>query len=523
MPVHHCLIRFTTVLVLLLAAAGSFAQAQPAAKEYQPTPFQEGKDVVWLPTPQSVVDKMLDVAKVGANDFVIDLGSGDGRTVITAAKRGARAMGVEFNPNMVELSNRNAEKAGVAARVRLVQGDLFEADISQATVLTLYLLPAINVNLRPKILDLTPGTRVVSHAFDMAEWQADQTSSVEGKTVYLWIVPAKVAGTWKLQGGEISLTQNFQMLEGTLKTGDRSVPITNGRLRGDQISFSAGNAKYSGRVSGQSMEGTVAGSTSGKWSATLAPASSTQKEFEPHVGQQGKDVIWVPTPEALIEQMLNMAKVTADDFVMDLGAGDGRTVIAAAKRGARALGVEYNPDMVELSNRNAEKAGVTGKARFMKADLFETDLSQATVITMYLLPTINMKLRAKVLDLKPGTRVVSHAFDMNDWEPDETANVDGRRAYLWIVPAKVAGNWQLAQGELALQQKFQTIEGTLKYGERSVAIANGRLNGDQISFIAGDAEYSGRVGAGVIDGTVRSGGDTKKWSAKLRSASAAVH
>jgi predicted RNA methylase len=522
MPVHHRLIRWFAMLALLIAAGSVCAQAQPAAKEYQPTPFQEGKDVVWLPTPQSVVDKMLDVAKVTASDFVIDLGSGDGRTVITAAKRGARALGVEFNPNMVELSQRAAEKAGVTSRVKFEQGDLFEADLSQASVLTLYLLPTINVKLRPKILDtMKPGARVVSHAFDMAEWQADETSSVEGKTVYLWIVPAKVTGTWKLQGSDLALSQNLQMLAGSLKTGDRTVMITNARMRGDQITFTAGSAKYTGRVNGKTMEGTVSGASSGKWSATLA-ATAAEKEYEPHVGQQGKDVIWVPTPESLIEQMLNMARVTADDIVMDLGSGDGRTVIAAAKRGARAMGIEYNPDMVELSTRNAEKAGVAAKARFAKADLFETDLTQATVITMYLLPTINMKLRPKILDLKPGTRIVSHAFDMNEWEADETANVEGRRAYLWIVPAKVAGNWQLGDGELVLDQKFQKVEGTLKLGQRSVAIANGKLRGDQISFIAGDAEYAGRVGAGLIDGTVKTGGDTKKWTAKLRQATAAA-
>ncbi len=185
-----------------------------------------------------------------------------------------------------------------------------------------------------------------------------------------------------------------------------------------------------------------------------AQPAKKDKEFEPQVGQEGKDVVWVPTPQGLIDKMLDMAKVTPGDSVIDLGSGDGRTVIAAAKRGARAAGIEYNPDMVELSKRNAEKAGVAGKATFMKADLFESDFSQATVITMYLLPTINIKLRPKILDLKAGTRIVSHAFTMDDWQADQTDSFDGRTAYMWIVPAKVEGTWQFAQGELSLNQSY---------------------------------------------------------------------
>src|SRR5471032_3034714 len=157
-------------------------------------------------------------------------------------------------------------------------------------------------------------------------------------------------------------------------------------------------------------------------------AQPAKKDFEPQVGQEGKDVIWVPTPQGLIDKMLDMARVTPTDSLIDLGSGDGRTVIAAAKRGARALGIEYNPDRVELSKHSAEKAGVSAKANFAKADLFESDLSEATVITMYLLPTINIKLRPKILDLKPGTRIVSHAFTMDDWAADQTASFDGRTA-----------------------------------------------------------------------------------------------
>ena len=245
------------------------------------------------------------------------------------------------------------------------------------------------------------------------------------------------------------------------------------------------------------------------------------KEFEPQVGQEGKDVIWVPTPEGLIAKMLDMTKVTAADTVIDLGSGDGRTVIAAAKRGAKALGIEYNPDMVELSKRNAEKAGVAGKANFMKADLFESDFSQATVITMYLLPTINLKLRPKILDLKPGTRIVSHAFTMDDWQADQTESFDGRTAYMWIVPAKVEGSWQLDKGELALNQTYQNVTGTLRGSGNPVAITNGKLRGDQISFSAGNTEYTGRVNGNTIEGTMR-GASSGPWHATRAAAKPAV-
>lgn len=248
----------------------------------------------------------------------------------------------------------------------------------------------------------------------------------------------------------------------------------------------------------------------------FSPAQAAQGEYQPEVGQEGKDVVWVPTPQVLVDKMLDMAKVTSKDYVIDLGSGDGRTVITAAKRGAKALGIEYNPEMVELSKRNAAKEGVTDKATFMKADLFESDFSQATVITMFLLPSINIKLRPKILDLKPGTRIVANSFDMEDWKPDETAKVDGCSnwctAYLWIVPAKVGGTWNLSQGELTLKQTFQMISGTLKSGNNTAQITNGKLNGDQITFTAGGAQYTGHVNGNSIEGTVK-GGSNGKWRA----------
>jgi SAM-dependent methyltransferase len=240
--------------------------------------------------------------------------------------------------------------------------------------------------------------------------------------------------------------------------------------------------------------------------------SQPAKEYHPEVGQAGKDVVWVPTPQALVDKMLDMAKVTPKDYVIDLGSGDGRTVITAAKRGAKALGIEYNPDMVELSKRNAAKEGVTDKATFVKADIFTSDFSKAQVITMFLLPSINLKLRPKILDLKPGTRIVSNSFDMEEWKPDETATVESCNnwctAHLWIVPAKVAGTWKLPQGELTIKQTFQMISGTLKNGSAGTQI-NGKLNGDQITFTAGATQYKGHVNGSSMEGTA--GG--KKWSA----------
>jgi len=252
----------------------------------------------------------------------------------------------------------------------------------------------------------------------------------------------------------------------------------------------------------------------------LLPAIAVAQQYEPSVGQEGKDVIWVPTPDELVQAMLDLAKVTPNDFVMDLGSGDGRIVIAAAKRGARAVGVEYNPEMVELSKRNAEKAGVSGKASFVNADLFATDLSHATVITMYLLPSLNLKLRPTILDLKPGTRVVSHAFNMGEWQYDKTVEKQGRTAYLWIVPAKVAGAWTWAANpgtaELKISQIFQTIDGTLKAEGKEAPIKDAKLDGSHIEFVCGDAEYSGRVNGKSIEGTVKMKGREQKWSATLK-------
>jgi precorrin-6B methylase 2 len=235
---------------------------------------------------------------------------------------------------------------------------------------------------------------------------------------------------------------------------------------------------------------------------TQAPATT----FEPRVGQAGKDVVWVPTPQELVDKMLDLAQVTKQDFLMDLGSGDGRTVITAAKRGLRAQGVEYNPDMVSLAQRNAQAAGVTDRATFVQADLFQTDFSKAQVITMFLLPSINMKLRPTILNMRPGTRIVSNTFTMEDWQPDQSETISECSswctAHLWIVPAKVAGAWQLPQGTLTLTQEFQMVNGTLG----TTAISGGKLRGDAITFTVGNTVYNGRVEGNTIRGTMSSGG-----------------
>ena len=245
-------------------------------------------------------------------------------------------------------------------------------------------------------------------------------------------------------------------------------------------------------------------------------ATATKRPYKPEVGQPGKDVVWVPTPQALVDRMLNAAKITPADFLIDLGSGDGRTVITAAKRGTRALGIEYNPDMVELAKRNAQEAGVADQATFVKADIFESDFSKATVISMFLLSDLNLRLRPKILDLKPGTRIVSNTFRMGDWEPDEELNATKGcenycTAYYWLVPAKVDGSWKLGDGVLTLKQQYQKISGTLVAGGKEMSLGTPRLSGANISFSAGGARYTGRVSGNAMEGSIDGGKD--KWKA----------
>ena len=259
---------FAIVLCLLLATACGFAQTGDG--ECRMPEGTTGKDVVWVPTPQVTVDTMLDMAKVTSSDYVIDLGSGDGRTVITAAKRGATAHGIEYDPERVAFSVCNAAREKVSARATFEKADLFESDFSKATVITMFLLPNINLKLRPKIMDMKPGTRVVSNSFDMGDWKPDQTTSLTENcsgwcTAYLWIVPAKVEGDWKLGNDRLMFNQEFQEVTGTLDQNGKDLQIT-GKLDGDKISFNAGGTEYTGTVSGNTISGTRAGG--GSWKAT---------------------------------------------------------------------------------------------------------------------------------------------------------------------------------------------------------------------------------------------------------------
>lgn len=263
-------------------------------------------------------------------------------------------------------------------------------------------------------------------------------------------------------------------------------------------------------------------------SGPLPAQDRNNPDYVPKVGQEGKDVIWVPTPKALVERMLDMAHVTPDDYVIDLGSGDGRMVIAAAKRGARALGIEYNPEMVALARRNAEAAGVSDRARFVQGDIFKTDFSEATVLTLYLLPSLNLKLRPTILKMKPGTRVVSHAFKMDDWLPDETAVVENRTAYLWIVPAAVEGAWQLstwkgqpARDELVLRQRFQFVEGLVRINGKTGQVRDFRINGPRVSFTVFEPTrgaplrygFAGRVSDNTMEGILKLPGGEREWLA----------
>jgi SAM-dependent methyltransferase len=219
--------------------------------------------------------------------------------------------------------------------------------------------------------------------------------------------------------------------------------------------------------------------------------------YEPEYSQPGKDVVWVPTPEIMVDTMMSLAKVTPDDFVIDLGSGDGRLVIGAAKRGARALGIEYDDNLVRYSKREADKQGVSDKAQFMQADIFATDFSKATVLTLFLLPDMNVRLRPQILAMKPGTRIVANYFGIGDWSSDQAVHLPQRTdkcgtyctAYLWIVPANVDGIWQMPQGALKLTQRYQYFKGTLGGAE----VSNGRVQGDTLSFSVDGIAYSGRV------------------------------
>lgn len=250
--------------------------------------------------------------------------------------------------------------------------------------------------------------------------------------------------------------------------------------------------------------------------AAAARAQVPPVIYEPEYGQPGKDVIWVPTPQLMVETMLDLARVTADDYVIDLGSGDGRLVIAAARRGARTLGIEYDDNLVRYSQREAAKAGVANKAQFVKADIFTSDFSQASVLTLFLLPDMNLRLRPQFLAMPPGTRIVANYFGIGDWSSDEAVRIpesekcrDYCVAYLWIVPARVEGTWQTPQGELTLTQGHQYFKGTLGAAQ----VTQGRVRGDTLNFSVDGMSYRGRIRGDVIEGMAGEGKAAVRWTA----------
>ncbi len=245
-----------------------------------------------------------------------------------------------------------------------------------------------------------------------------------------------------------------------------------------------------------------------------------QEPFVPRSGQPGKDVVWVPSPPQMVSKMLEIAKVTPADYVIDLGSGDGRNIIAAAKLGARGHGVEYNPDMVALSRKLAMEAGVADKAQFVEGDMYVADISKASVMALFLLPVNLNKLAPKFLELRPGSRIVANTFGIDGWEPDvrlslpqDTECESWCEVLLWIVPAKVHGEWTLSNGRLNLTQEYQTVQGTLTLNGAENTVVKGRMNGEEISFVAGGQTYTGTVKGSRIEGTVTTASGTQPWSA----------
>lgn len=258
------------------------------------------------------------------------------------------------------------------------------------------------------------------------------------------------------------------------------------------------------------------------WCALLVgvTAATRAAEYQPERGQDGKDVMWVPTPEALVNTMLDLAKVGANDYLVDLGSGDGRLVIMAAGRGAQALGIEYDARLVAYARAAAVKAGVAAKTQFLQADLFATDFSKATVVTLFLGADLNRKLVPKLLQLRPGTRIVSNTHAVGDWPPDATAtstdderSVYYRKALLWIVPAKLAGLWRFGEGSVTFTQRYQKISGSVSLHGRYAPITGAVLHGDDCRFSAGGVQFAGKVNGGVINGAMTAEGSERAWRA----------
>jgi cyclopropane fatty-acyl-phospholipid synthase-like methyltransferase len=336
-------------------------------------------DIFFLPTPPEVVDKMLELAEVKKDSLVYDLGCGDGRIVIAAAKKyGCKAVGYDIDPNRVRESRRNVDANNVEDLVKIEQADIFTLDLSKADVITLYLLPSLNVKLIPQLEKLKPGSRIVSHDFDMRGVTPDKVVTVNSDsgygehTVYLWTTPLK-------------------------KENDKSA------------------------VNKAKVE---------------KPQKETKKFRDP-------DVIFLPTPPEVVDKMLELAQVKKDDLLYDLGCGDGRIVITAAKKyGCKSVGYDISEERVKDSRQNVDANNVGDLVTIKREDIFTLDLSDANVITLYLLPSLNVKLIPQLDKLKPGSRIVSHDFDMQGVKPDEVikvySKVDNRQhtVYLWTTPLK---------------------------------------------------------------------------------------
>ena len=255
-------------------------------------------------------------------------------------------------------------------------------------------------------------------------------------------------------------------------------------------------------------------------SAIATTAALAQTTYEPTRGQAGKDVVWIASPDAVVDRMLLMAEVKANDRVVDLGAGAGKIAIAAARNhGASANGLEFNPQLVDLSNQRARQAGVGDKVSFRRADIFETDFSSASVVTMYLLPELNLRLRPILFAMQPGTRVVSHSFRMGDWQPDEVSRIGSGEVFLWRIPANASGTWRVsaaatgagAPETLRFAQRFQVLEGTAAFGQVSAGIVRPQIAGEALSFSVRDAagamlQVQARVAGNRITGTMARAG-----------------
>ena len=414
--------RTASMLAAPLLAAVLGAQPPAAERRVFLEPVEQKKDVPYVPTPPEVVEAMIALAGVKKGDVVYDLGCGDGRIVIAAARiSGVRGVCVDIDPERIEESRANARSAGVADRIRFVRADLFEVPFSDATVVMLYLLPDVNLRLRPRLQrDLRPGTRIVSHAFSMGDWkprrQIDVGDPPSDRPVYLWVVPgrrparssAPSAGPGVLRYNDPEARRAASASPAPARTETEEEP-----------------SMRSSRAAAASLSVVV--------SLALVPGVTPAPV---------KDVPYVPTPPEVVERMIQLAAVRSGDVLYDLGCGDGRIVIAAVKKpGVRGVCVDIDPERIAESKRNAAAAGVTDRIRFVEGDLFKVPIADATVMTLYLMPDVNMRLRPRLLsELRPGTRIVSHAFDMGDWTPEERVTVDLQPQtyvlYRWTVPEK---------------------------------------------------------------------------------------